>query len=107
MKDEIVRMEVMIHHVGFLNPIAWWLFGAQGAFWLVIEEVVRGEAMEHPPVDLLEDFEERMHGVKHSLIGKGIGVAIVVVSKTLCFLHAVRSETLLCQQLLMAFSHEI
>jgi hypothetical protein len=49
----------------------------------VIEEVDRGEPLvmeevpfEHPRDDRLEDFEARMHGVEHSLIVKGVGVAI-------------------------------
>jgi phosphoribosylglycinamide formyltransferase len=49
----------------------------------VIEDVDRGEPlvteevpMEHPRDDRLEDFEERMHQVEHSLIVKGVGLAI-------------------------------
>lgn len=49
----------------------------------VIEEVDRGEPLvveevpfEHPRDDRLEDFEERMHGVEHSLIVKGVAAAI-------------------------------
>jgi phosphoribosylglycinamide formyltransferase len=54
----------------------------------VIEKVDRGEPlvveevpMEHPRDDRLEDFEERMHRLEHSVIVKGVGVAIERLSR--------------------------
>jgi phosphoribosylglycinamide formyltransferase len=79
MKGEISRTGVMIHYVSFVSPLV-----AQSKVVVqVIEEVDRGEPLvveevlfEHPRDDRLEDFEARMHGVEHSLIVKGVGVAI-------------------------------
>ncbi len=65
-----------------MNPAWLGLFGLK-VILQVIEEVDRGEPlvteevpMEHPRDDELNDFEERMHQVEHSLIVKGVGVAI-------------------------------